>query len=286
VNDDYVYLLNADILISSDFFIETIKIVERGYRVVQIICPRAILEDVENEILVGNVEIPKIITKTASEIAEIWERNKHPMMSYHLFPKKTGDDLLPASLIWQGEKGSYYFRNFHLHPILILPSKKKIKKSRKTIDAGGVFNYFELKEIYTERSNKEFFSIELSTKSSFYKCPSQYGDSHSISKYFSTHNKSNFNNFKQNITLGDFSEVELHQLRDFSDKLIMDFTIDYLHSQNLKGKMPDFVFEFYISGAAYLVSKKGLLPKPLYRLLKSIHRRIMIFNFPQLLKHD
>jgi hypothetical protein len=166
---------------------------------------------------------------------------------------------------------------------LIAPHKKKIKKSKKTIDGGGVFDHFELNEIYTEIENKDFFSIELSKRSSFYKCPSQYGDSHSLSSYFSKQNKSNFNNFKHDITLGEFSENDLRELKDFSNRLIMNYAIDYLHSQNYRGKLPDFVFEFYIATAAYLVSKGDLLPNPVYSFLKTIHRRIMILSFPHLL---
>ena len=284
MNNDYVFLLNADIIISSNFFAGAIQIANQGYKVINIICPRAVLEDVENELLNEKVASTKDISKNPSEIAEIWKRNIHPMMNYHLFPKIAGDDLLPASLIWHGKNDSYFFRNFHLHPILIVPSKKKIKRSKKTIDAGGVFDYFELNEIYTETSNRDFFSIELSAKSSFYKCPSQYEDRQSLSSYFSTQNKSNFNNYKNDIVIGDFSEVDLHQLKSISNSLIMDFAIDYLHSQNLKGKLPDFVFEFYIATAAYLVSKKDLLPNPVYRFLKAIHRKIMISIFPHLRK--
>lgn len=284
INNDYVFLLNADIIISSNFFAEAIKIAQQGYKVVNIICPRAVLEDVEKTLLDEKATFIRDISKTPSEIAEIWKRNIHPMMTYHLFPKTAGDDLLPASLIWHGKNDSYFFRNFHLHPILIVPNKKKIKRSKKTIDAGGVFDYFELNEIYTETSNKDFFSIELSTRSSFYLCPSQYGDSKSLSLYFSKQNKSNFNNFTHEVLVGDFSEVELHQLKNISNSLIMELAIDYLHSQNLKGKLPDFVFEFYIATAAYLVSKKNLLPNPVYSFLKAIHRKIMIFNFPHLLK--
>ena len=282
MNNDYVFLLNADIIISSNFFVEAIQIAKQGYKVINIICPRAVLEDVENELLNEKATFTKEISKTPSEVAEIWKRNIHPMMTYHLMPKIAGDDLLPASLIWHGKNDSYFFRNFHLHPILIVPSKKKIKRSKKTIDAGGVFDYFELNEIYTETSNKDFFSIELSARSNFYKCPFQYKDGHSLSSYFSKQNKSNFNNYKHDIVVGDFSEDDLHELKSISNSLIMDFAIDYLHSRNLKGKLPDFIFEFYIATAAFLVSKQDLLPNPVYTFLKAIHRRIMIVNFPHL----
>ena len=285
-NNDYVFLLNADIIISSHFFEEILKIAQTGFRVVNVICPRAVLEDVEKTLLDEVGSQTRIITKTASEIAEIWKKNIHPMMDYHLFPKNDGDDLLPASLIWHSQNDAYFFKNFHLHPILIVPKDKKIKRSKKTIDSGGVYDFFELNEIYTETTNNDYFSVELSKRSSFYKCPAQFGDSYSLSSYFSTHNKSNFNNYKHDITLGNFSEAELTQLKTFANDFIMNLSIDYLHSQNLKGKLPDFVFEFYISTAAYLVSKKDLVPNPVYGFLKAIHRRIMIFSFPHLLKRD
>lgn len=280
-NQEAVYFLNADILLSDQFFPETLDRIKNGSRVVQIACPRAILETTTQELDWKFVKRDNSIAIKSEELAQLWIRNIHPLMNYHLLPKKAGEDFHPSSLVWRTSKNSYYLRGFHLHPCLVFPKQKKIRKFGVTVDDGWVYQEFEREEIYIEPSTSKFFAIELSKKSNYYRAACKSDSGHLVNQYFASHKPLNFNNLRISIKIGEASKSAFLKSEIEANTKINQLILDYFEHLNMERRKyrSIFLFHVYRHIARFVARLKGYIPNGAYYALRKTHRRFLFRVF-------
>lgn len=271
-----VYFLNADIALSNRFFPNSLAKIKEGFNVVQVVCPRANKESI-SEILSSKFKKTNgTISVSAKSLMQLWLKNIHPLMSYHLLPQKEGSKFHPSSLMWRvNESKAVYVRAFHLHPILIYPKKRRIRKFGHTIDDGWVYEEFKSKEIYIEERNRHFFSIELSGSETFYEAACQYGNSSSISRYIGSLNASTFPNLASEVIIGDASKESTLDAKATSADLINKMLIEFVAFTNekQKRKIPPVVLRLYLRTALYVRGLRTYIPQHFYLWLKKVHHR-------------
>lgn len=269
-----VFLINADFVFSDGFFYETLKEIKKGKRVVNVICPRANSESIQKILLTQFNKSKNVIQVDSKKLSNLYLRNVHKMMKYHLFPKLKDDDYLPSTLMWRASNDSLYFRNFHFHPILIHPNLIRVKKIKMTIDDGYVFRIFDKEELYYQESTQNFFVFELSKESLFYGPIGKYKDYMAIRNYFVGQDKTNFINFNKEVTIGNISKKERARLKLESEKEINKLMLHVLYETSTTIRFYS-IFLKYRLLSIYFVQNKAYIPNFVYLFLRKIHRLIV-----------
>ena len=272
-----VFLINADFVFSDGFFYQTLKEIKKGKRVVNVICPRANSESIQNILLTQFNKSKNVIQVDSKKLSNLYLRNIHKMMKYHLFPKLKDDDYLPSTLMWRASNDSLYFRNFHFHPILIYPNLIRIKKIKMTIDDGYVFRIFDKEEMYYQKNTQNFFVFELSKESLFYDPIGKYKDYIAMIYYFLGQDKTNFINFNQEVTIGNISKKERARLNLESEKEINRLMLHVLYETSTPKRAIRFysIFLKYRLLSIYFVQNKAYIPNFVYLFLRKTHRLIV-----------
>jgi hypothetical protein len=258
-------------MIMSDKFISQSLKKLKTYRVINVFCPRTLEEPIK-KIYMNNLNMNYSLTINAQLLNKLWLQYYHPLMKYHFLPKKNHEQILPATFIWKTNRGAIYSRSFHLHPILVYPKNRKIIRFRNTIDAGPIFHIFNSREIFTEKYNKNFFVIELSSSHRYYNGAGRFDRADTYVGYFQTQDRLNFKNLESEILVGDLSLRELKELRQVSDLFISTVLIKYLYSNTIKYVELLRVFNI-ISRQIY--NKKNFMPNFLFVFMRKIYRKII-----------
>ena len=272
-----VFLINADFVFSDGFFYQTLKEIKKGKRVVNVICPRANSESIQKILLTQFNKSKNVIQVNSKKLSNLYLRNIHKMMKYHLFPKLKDDDYLPSTLMWRASNDSLYFRNFHFHPILVYPNLIKVKKIKMTIDDGYIFRIFDKEELYYQENTQNFFVFELSKESLFYDPIGKYKDYMAMIYYFIGQEKTNFINFNQEVTIGNISKKERAHLKIESEKEINRLMLHVLFETNKSNTSIRFysIFLKYRLLSIYIVQNKAYIPNFVYLFLRKTHRLIV-----------
>lgn len=274
--NEYVFLINADFVFSNGFFDQTINEIKKGKRVVNIVCPRANLEPVKTFLLSRFSKSTEIIEIKPKYLTNIYLRNIHKMMNYHIFPKSNDSAFLPSSLMWQAKNGSLYVRNFHFHPVLIYPNSKKIKRITTTIDDGYIIDIFDKNEIYYQKNSNKYYAIELSKKSLFYKPVGAYRDNSKITNYFVMQNKTNFINYNEEVIIGKINKKEMVNFRMQSEKELRRLAVDLIYETNRTKQFRYYVLiKVYWLLASHIAKKKQYVPSFILTKLENIHNTIL-----------
>lgn len=276
--NECVYLLNADIITSCEFYRETLNKIKLGYKAVNVTCPRAGLNGVEKYI-----SSEYHTTKTlgyqigAGAAKDIWLANIHPLMQLHEMPKLLSDDVHPSSFYWKSESGGVYIRSFHLYPILINPSGKKVGRA-KTIDASALADLkISHKDIYTEGSNKDFFCFEVTIESRRFSGAGPADQLSTYLNYFRSCDKSNYINLFYDITIGNIQEDEIKSLRAAANDFLLEITLNELGSLGSLGSQNvrfPILRRYFVMCAITIYNNRQLFPEFLIAILKSIYRWI------------
>ena len=272
--NESVFLINADFIFSDGFFDQTINDIKKNKRVINIVCPRANLEPVKSFLLSRFSKSTEIIEIKPKYLTSIYLTNIHKMMNYHIFPKSSNSAFLPSSLIWKAKNGSLYIRNFHYHPVLIYPKSKKLKKIVNTIDDGYVLDNFDQNEIYYQKNSDNYYAIELSKKSLFYKPVGAYGDYKKLMYYFVMQNRSNFINFKKAVIVGKIGRKEMANFKVQSEKEVSRLALDVIYETN-RGIRYYALIKWYWLLASYVAQKKQHMPNFMRARLENIHKVVM-----------
>ena len=272
-----VFLINADFVFSDGFFDQTLNEIKNGKRVVNIVCPRANLESIQRILLPKFSKSKNVIEINSNELSSIYSRNTHKMMKYHLFPKLKDDNYLPSTLMWRANNDSLYLRNFHFHPVLIYPNMIKVKKIKITIDDGYIFSIFDKDEIYYQKNTSNYFAFELSKESLSYKPIGKYKDYIATIYYFIGQDKTNFINYREEVTIGKVSKKEMANMKVKSDREINRLMSNLLYeTSKFKGAIRFYsIFLRYRLLSIYVAKKKAYIPDFVYLWLKKIHRLII-----------
>lgn len=265
-----VYLFNADIIVSSEFFRATLQKIESGYKAVNVTCPRALLNPVTLTIQSRAVVSDNITYCIgADELKQIWLSNIHPLMMLHKMPKSPSEDVHPSSFFWEARSGGIYIRSFHLYPIVLVPSERQIR-TNETIDASAI-SKLKLKpeEIYTEVLNSDFFCFEVTKDERRFSGAGYAGNMSTYINYFSGAKKENYINLYQEITIGKISDIELKALRAESNDFLLKIMLE-----TLAFKKPDRGHYRYVKFSIIMSSLLRHAPKPVYSLAKSVHAKI------------
>ena len=268
--DECVFLFNSDMIMSDQFMYRAIKIM-KTHKVINVFCPRTLEEPIK-KFYANNANSNYHLKITAQTLNKLWFQNCHPLMKYHFLPKKNKEQILPATFIWQPKKNVVYVRSFHLHPVLVYPKNKKINKFRTTIDAGPIYHIFNSWEIYTEKSNKDLFIIELSPKQRYYNGAGYVNLANTYVGYFQLQDRFNFKNFESEIVVGDLSLAEIKKLRQVSDQFIATILLKYLYSNTIKYTELLKVFNYIVR---FIYSKRNLFPNFLFIFMQKIYRKII-----------
>lgn len=272
-----VFLINADFVFSDGFFYQSLNEIKKGKRVVNVICPRANLESIQNVLLTQFNKSKNVIQVDSRKLSSLYLSNIHKMMKYHLFPKSKDDDYLPSTLMWRASNDSLYFRNFHFHPILIYPNLMRIKKIKMTVDDGYIFEIFDQEELYYQKNTQNFFVFELSKKSLSYDPIGKYKDYIAMIYYFLGQNKANFINLNQEVTIGNINKKEKARLKLESEKEINRLMSHVLYETSTPKRDIRFysIFLKYRLISIFFVQNKAYIPNFVYLFLRKTHRLIV-----------
>jgi hypothetical protein len=281
-NDEAVYLLNADILLSNNFFTTTLSIIKKGYKSVNIIIPRTDIEIFEKYRSLNQFETKKF---KADYLIKLWLRNPHKLMRYHFMNDKSNTKILPASLYWMNSKQGAYIRSFHLHPVVILPKKLKIVKFKKTIDSGIIYEMMSRKFVYVEEKYDLFFALELSHKNKFYKPVGSQFNPSSYLNYYAGSNKLNFAHLQHEIIIGKISPNQKKIFAHSANKLISFLLMEDLFQKVKQKNFPVNVFLLFIiyQIARILKANQTFIPNKLY---KDLRKRFIFAKKTLSLFHD
>ena len=270
-DNEAVYLLNADILLSNNFFTSTLSIIKKGYKSVNIIIPRTNIELFEKYPSLNQFETKKF---EANYLIKLWLKNPHKMMRYHFMNDKSNKKILPASFYWLNSKRGAYIRSFHLHPIVILPKKLKIIKFKETIDSGIVYKMMSRKFVYVEEKYNLFFALELSHKNKFYEAVGSQLDSSSYLNYYASSNKLNFAHLQHEIVIGEISPNQKYLFAHRANLLISYILMEYLSRKEKKKNSPVSVALLFIiyKIAKILKTNQRFIPIKFYDYLRSRFR--------------
>jgi hypothetical protein len=266
-DNEAVYLLNADILLSNNFFTTTLSIIKKGYKSVNIIIPRTNIEIFEKYHSLNQFETKKF---KPDYLIKLWLKNPHKLMRYHFMNDKGNTKLLPSSLYWMNSKQGAYIRSFHLHPVVVLPKKLKIAKFKETIDSGIIYEMMSRKFVYVEEKYDLFFALELSHKNKFYKPVGSQFDSSSYLNYYAASNKLNFAHLQHEIVIGKITSYQQNLFTHRANKLISFLLMEYLSRKGEQKNSPVSVFSLFIiyKMAAILKTNQRFIPNKLYKYLR------------------
>jgi hypothetical protein len=269
-----VYLLNSDIIVSEHFFLETLKKILQGYKVVNIICPRGLKSPIENVLDKKYRNSDNSISIGSQSLQQLWLNNIHPMMNYHFLPKTNDLEIHPATFMWDSQNKSKYVRSFHLHPVVIFPEATSVHNFKNTIDSGVVFHLFKNSEIFTECRYSQYFAVELSGIEKYYDPAGKIDDSFTFNRYFNNNDHLNFHNLNYEITIGSIPELELISLRNQSNLFLSKLLIGYLSRRKsflAESHALRFVFDLI---ARFIFFHRGVIPNGLYLHLKKKYRQV------------
>ncbi len=274
-----VYLLNSDIIVSTNFFLETLNKILQGYKVVNIICPRGLKLPIEKELDEKHRNNDYSISIESENLKKLWLYNVHPLMKYHFLPKTNDLQIHPATFMWEAKNKSKYVRSFHLHPVVIFPSEIKVSNFKTTIDSGVVFHMFKKNEIFTECLYSKYFAVELSGNEKYYDSAGKLDNPSTFNRYFNSNDHLNFRNLNHEITIGSIPELELISLRNESNLFLSKLLIGYLGRKKntlMENHTLRFILNFI---ASFIVSARDIIPKSLYSYLKRKYNQI---TYPEL----
>jgi hypothetical protein len=179
--------------------------------------------------------------------------------------------------MWRANNDSLYLRNFHFHPILIYPNLIKIKKINITIDDGYIFRIFDRNEVYYQKNTSNYFAIELSKESLFYRPIGKYKDYVAMIYYFVGQDKTNFINYNEEVTIGKVSKKEMTNMKLQSEKEINRIALELLYETSKYKSAIRFykIFLKYRLISIYVAKKKVYIPDFIYLQLKKMHRLII-----------
>lgn len=283
-DNEAVYLLNADILLSNNFFTSTLSIIKRGYKSVNIIIPRTSIKPFEKFSSLNQYKTKKL---KANYLIKLWLENPHKLMRYHFMNDKTNTKILPASFYYVNFKQGAYIRSFHLHPVVVLPKKLKIIKFKETIDNGIIYEMMARKFVYVEEKYDLFFALELSHKNKFYKPQGNQFHSSSYLNYYAGANKLNFANLQHEIIIGKISSNQKNLFTHRANSLISLLLMEYLFRKEKQRKNTQvsraLLFIIY-KIASILKTYARFIPKKLYKYLRTrfryARRTLSIFYNP------
>ncbi len=266
-NNEAVYLLNADILLSNNFFITTLSKIKEGYKSVNMIIPRTNIEPFAKMITSNKFDTTKL---NPNYMVDLWLMNPHKLMRYHFINDTTSRNILPASLYWINSKKGAYIRSFHLHPILILPNKLKISKFKETIDSGVIYDLMSRKFVYVEEKYNLFFALELSNKNKFYKPVGSKYNLYSYLNYYKFNNKLNFSHLQYEIVIGKISANQKKLFASKANKLISIVLMEYLSQKEKEKNSLVSVFLLFITYkiATVLKNYQRFIPTKIYKFLR------------------
>jgi hypothetical protein len=270
--EECVYLLNADIIVSSEFYQSTLLKIQSGFRAVNVTCPRALLNSVTSTIQ-SHAVISRHISYSieAAELKQIWINNIHPLMMLHRMPKSPSEDVHPSSFFWNASSGGVYIRSFHLYPIILVPRGRRIK-NKQTIDSSAIFDLeIRAEEIYTEVLNSDFFCFEVTKDDYWYAGAGSAGEASTYINYFRVCEKKNFTNLYKEIVIGEISDSELRMFRSESNDFLLRIMLEYSST-----KKPFFGYSRYIEFSMIISKMLMYGPRPVYSVAKLLHKKIKI----------
>lgn len=263
-DNEAVYLLNADILLSNNFFTTTLSIIKKGYKSVNIIIPRTNIEIFKKYYGLNQFDTKKFKPKY---LIKLWLKNPHKLMYYHFINDISNTKILPSSFYWMNSKKGAYIRSFHLHPVVVFPKKLKIVKFKETIDSGVVYEMMSRKFVYVEEKYDSFFALELSNRSKFYRPVGSKNNLFSYVNYFDASNKLNFAHLQHEIVIGKISPNQKKLFAHSANKLISFLLMEYLFRKiKNKNSLVSAVLLFIIYKiATILKTNQRFLPNKLYQ---------------------
>lgn len=270
--NECVYLLNADIITSCEFYRETLNKIKLGYKAVNVTCPRAGLNGVE-KFVSSEYQSSKNFGYQIGAVAakDIWLANIHPLMQLHKMPKSLSEDVHPSSFYWKSESGGVYIRSFHLYPILIYPNGKKVGWA-KTIDASALADLkISHEDVYTEVFNKDFFCFEVTIESRRFSGAGPADQLNTYLNYFRSSDASNYINLTYEITIGDIQTDEIKSLRAAANDFLLEITVNALGLPN--GHFP-VLRRYFVRLGRIIYSNRRFFPEFLILILKKIYRWI------------
>ena len=269
--EECVYLLNADIIVSSEFYQSTLQKIELGFKAINVYCPRALLNSVASVMQSRSVVSDHISYNfAAEELKRIWINNIHPLMMLHRMPKLPSEDVHPSSFFWNAASGGVYIRSFHLYPIVLVPRGNRIR-TNKTIDSSAISKLkLKPKEIYTEVLNSDFFCFEVTKDERRFAGAGSAGESSTYTRYFRSCEKENYTNLYHEILIGEISDPELEMFRSESNDFLLRIMLE-----NLAAKKPFFCYSLYVKFSIIMSRLLRYAPKSVYSAAKLTHAEII-----------
>jgi hypothetical protein len=132
-----------------------------------------------------------------------------------------------------------------------------------------------------EEKNTEYFSVELSPKSKYYKAAATFDDMKSIYMYFAFNKRANFINLSSEIQIGEFSALELDKISSeanvYLNKMLLGF--EFFTSKYPLGTSDALLFQVYLKIVYLIVKFKPIIPLMIYKHLRNIHHYLVKLLF-------
>lgn len=199
-------LLNSDHLISKNTFIWIIKLIDSGYRLIEIPGPRTDLSKV-SKYLLKNIKQGRLSIES-NNLLSLWYNNMHEDLKFHFVNgKEIG--INPSHLYWNIKKYGVIARCCHLFPVAIVPDKK-IENNFTTVDDDLLKNYnIGEKQTLIEKSVDKFFICELSKPGTVMGPSAEKTNLNSFFKFFDKNIDRNLSKYKTEIVLSNKKNEEV-----------------------------------------------------------------------------
>lgn len=205
-----VVSLNADIVYSNNFLMESHKILENGKKVIEVVGPRGQAKPIKS-ILENRKGDDGCISVAAKELLDIWIDNYHPLLDIH-FWNGNSEHFNCSHLMWPLASGKGWLaRCFFLYPIILVLPETKIEFSG-TIDQDLVVNCgYTFDDAAVISQSDVLFCCELSEDDKFVGAFAHRHDYADIANVYKNFGSSyNFSLLQKNIILAhSYKEEDL-----------------------------------------------------------------------------
>lgn len=220
-NHKVIVSLNADIVYSNNFFMESHKILTAGKKVIEVVGPRGQAKPIKS-ILSNLKRNDGSISVDASDLLDIWIDNHHPLLDIH-FWNGDSEHFNCSHLMWPLTSGKGWLAKcFFLYPIILMLPDSKIEFSG-TIDQDLVVNCgYSIDDAAVISKSNVLFCCELSEDDKFvgaFAHRHDYADIANVYKNFGSNY--NFSLLQENIILGhSYNEDDLSATISEATKVI------------------------------------------------------------------
>ena len=121
-----IVFLTPDLIWSDGSFIELERLASQGHRVVHTLGLRLLKETFVPAVArVHRSADNATLTIAPRDLVQFALHHLHPIAKTHMW-EETGDSMVPANLYWRVNGEGLLARCFHLHPLLVNPSRKNV----------------------------------------------------------------------------------------------------------------------------------------------------------------